>query len=78
MSDPPRRFPPLCSVEELTETFVVRDATGQAVAYRYFEDEEGRRRTMSRLTRDEALRIAAGIARLPELLAPPKIGGSDA
>jgi hypothetical protein len=30
---PPRRFPPPWKIDEHTETFIVRDATGQAVAY---------------------------------------------
>ena len=32
------------------ESFAVADATGQVLAYVYFEDEPGRRRTMNRLT----------------------------
>jgi hypothetical protein len=50
----PRRFPPPWSVEELTESFVIRDASGQALAYVYFE---GRGRSSSdhdRLTREES------------------------
>ncbi len=63
-----RRFPPPWTVEERTESFIVRDATGQALAYVYFEDEPQRQRSMKRLSHDEALRIAANIAKLPELV----------
>jgi hypothetical protein len=31
-----RRFPPLWSIEEGTESFTVKDANGQALAYLYF------------------------------------------
>jgi hypothetical protein len=39
------------------ESFEIRDAKGQSLAYVYFENERGRRETMKRLTRDEARRI---------------------
>jgi hypothetical protein len=54
-----RRFPPPWSVDDLAAAFVVRDRTGQALAYVYFEEAEGRRTAAKLLTKDEARRIAA-------------------
>jgi len=70
---PEHRFPPPWSVDEADpkldrRCFIVRDANGQALAYVYFEEEPGRRAAAKLLTRDEARRIAANIAKLPVLL----------
>ena len=64
----PRRFPPPWSIEDIDAAFVVRDNGGQALAYVYYEEEPGRRAAAKLLSRDEARRIAANIAKLPELL----------
>jgi hypothetical protein len=63
-----RRFPPPWTVEETQPCFIVRDSNGQALAFVYFEEDPGRRAAASPLTRGEARRIAANIARLPDLL----------
>ena len=63
-----RRFPPPWIVEELEACFYVCDSAGQKLAYVYFEDEPGRRSAAKLLSKDEARRIAANFAKLPELL----------
>jgi len=65
---PDRKFPPPWTIEDNGACFMVRDANGQALAYTYYEEEPGRRTSASLLTRDEARRIAAKIAKLPNLL----------
>jgi hypothetical protein len=48
--------------------FIVEDANGLAVAYFYCEEEPGRRAAANLMTKDEARRLAANIAKLPDLL----------
>ena len=63
MSVERRRFPAPRDIEEYDRScFIVRDNSGLALAYVYFESEPGRRTAANLLTRDEARRIAANIA----------------
>ncbi len=56
-------YPP----RELLAQIVYRVAPAAAVAYVYFENEPGRRAAANLMSKDEARKIAAGIAKLPEL-----------
>jgi hypothetical protein len=68
-----RRFSPPWTVEDIgadvqRAAFVVKDASGQQLAYVYNEDEPRRRSAPKLLSKDEARRIAVNIAKLPTLL----------
>jgi hypothetical protein len=64
----PRHFPPPWSAELQPNYYVVRDANGQQIAYVYYSNDPDRRSAAKLLTKDEARRIAANIAKLPELV----------
>jgi hypothetical protein len=68
MPEPSRRFPPPWHADKIPGGYVVRDASGQALAYLYCRDNDGESRQAKVLTKDEARRIAINIARLPEML----------
>ena len=62
-----RRFPSPWSVEEDEDYFVVRDHDSQQLAYVHFDNPSAAAKP---LTRDEARRIAANIAKLPRAVEP--------
>jgi hypothetical protein len=62
-----RRFPQPGTVEHHLACYIVKDSKGQALAHIYYDD-VGQQAAAKLLTRDEARRIAANIAKLPDLL----------
>jgi hypothetical protein len=64
----PRRFPPPWTVEDVGGSFVVKASNDRPLIFIYYGEGVGRRSLARLLTRDAARRIAAAIAKLPELL----------
>ena len=73
-----RCFPPPWLIENTGAAFVVKDAGGQKLGYFYYEEEPGRRQAAKLLTKDEARRIAANVAKLPGLVRLARIHQSTA
>jgi hypothetical protein len=70
-SEKKRRFPaPWATVKVSSECYQVQDANGVTLAWIFCRDDETRFSVgASKLTSDEARRLANGIARLPEFMA---------
>jgi hypothetical protein len=62
-----RRFPPPWAVEDIGGCFAVKASNGRPLVFIYYRDGTRRRSLAKLLTRNAARRIAAGIAKLPEL-----------
>ena len=71
-----RRFPAPWKVEEQPACFIVRDHYEQALAYIYYEERPGRQSAAKLLTKDEARRIAANVAKLPSQLRKSDMPGA--
>jgi len=65
---PARRFPPPWSIEDIGGSFVVKAGNDRPLIFIYYGEGVGRRSLARLLSRDAPRRIAAGIAKLPELL----------
>ena len=63
-----RHFPPPWRAEKFSGGYVVRDATGFAVAYVYGRSTEAEAIEAKQMTMDEARRVASNIAKLPDML----------
>jgi hypothetical protein len=74
---PPRRFPPPWRVVELPGGYAVEDANGQWLCTFYGRAEPNVAQPAGDPTMDEARRLAADFARLPELLSAAKGAGRD-
>jgi hypothetical protein len=67
-SSRPRGLPAPWRADTMPGGYVVRDASGQSIAYVYSRETEAEAMQANVLMKDEGRRIAAKIARLPELL----------
>jgi hypothetical protein len=63
-----RPFPRPWKAEAIKGGYVVKDASGQSIAYVYGRETRADADTAKVLTLDEARRVASNIAKLPKLL----------
>jgi hypothetical protein len=63
-----RRFPSPWSIEDVGGCFVVKASNDRPLVFIYYGEGVARRSIARLLTRDAARRIAAGIAKLPDLV----------
>ena len=71
---PERRFPPPWFIEDIGGCFVVKASNNRPLVFIYYGEGATRRSLAKLLTRDAARRIAAGIAKLPDLVQWPSKG----
>ena len=65
---PERRFPPPWFIEDIGGCFVVKASNNRPLLFIYYGEGVARRSLARLLTRDAARRIAAGFAKLPDLV----------
>jgi hypothetical protein len=63
-----RRFPPPWSVDDIGGCFAVKASNNRPLVFIYYGEGVARRSLARLLTRDPARRIAAGFAKLPDLV----------
>jgi hypothetical protein len=66
--DPSRRFPSPWWIEDNVGCYTVCDRDSQALAYVYYAEASGQQSIARLLSKNEAWRIAANMAKLPDLM----------
>jgi hypothetical protein len=74
----PRKLPTPWTAERIPGGYVVKDASGQSLAYVYARDTKAQADAAKVLTMDEARRIAVNVAKLPKLFGASTATGRTA